>query len=168
MTDPKQPGFDGLLRGLGDIFHQFADLSKTLKGKAEEQGESPVVERRVTIRTVDGEEVDSSFFGVSPQPESATPSTELELRRPPIEMMEQDETLTALVEMPGAEAETLDLLVDGDVFTVRASSASVEYHAEALLPVAIEPASRKVSLRNGVLEATWRRTPTVKTNPQAP
>jgi HSP20 family molecular chaperone IbpA len=70
--------------------------------------------------------------------------------------------LTALAEMPGAAAETLDLVVDGDILTVRARSDSVEYHAEAMLPVAIEPASRKVTLRNGVLEATWRRPPTVR------
>ena len=162
MTDPKQPGFDWLLKGLGGVFHQFSELSETLKERAGEGDEKPVVERRVSIRTVDGEEIDSSFFGVSPRQAPANPPTELELRHVPVEMMEQEETLTALAEMPGATAETLDLQVEGDMLTMRAKSASVEFHAEAMLPVAIEPASQKVTLRNGVVEATWRRLPTVR------
>ena len=162
MTDPKQPGFDGLLRGLGEIFRQFSDLSENLKERLGERSEKPMVERRVSIRTLDGEEVDPSFFGGSPHETSANSATELELRQAPIEMMDEDDRLTALVEMPGAAAETLDLRVDGDMLTVRAKSASVEYHGEALLPVAIEPSSQKVTFRNGVLEATWRRPPTVR------
>ena len=62
-------------------------------------------------------------------------------------------------------AETLDLLVDGDMLTARAKSASAEYYAEAMLPVAVEPASRTVSLRNGVLELTWRRPAPTKAQP---
>jgi len=167
MSDPKNQGLDGLLGGLGQIFRQFSDLSDNLKKKAEDRGEGPVVEKRVTIRTMDGEEIDSSFFGVSPQPTAAEASTELELRQAPVEFMEQDELLTALVEMPGAAAETLDLLIDGDMLTVRAKSGSVEYHAEAILPAAVEPASQTVSLRNGVLEATWRRRPGAKAESRA-
>ena len=160
MTDPRHQGFDWLLKGLGGVFRQFSELSETLKESAGERGEKPVVEQRVSIRTVDGEEIDSSFFGVSPRQEAtAKAATELELRNVPVEMMEQEETLTALAEMPGAAAETLDLLVEGDMLTMRAKSASVEFHAEAMLPTPIEPDSLKVTLRNGVVEATWRRVP---------
>jgi HSP20 family protein len=168
MSERDLGGFEKLLRGLGGLFDQMADLTRTLQSKRGEPGAAPVVEHGVRIRTAAGEEIDRSFFGLAKEAppegeagearEEAPPRRrEAELRQPPIELIEEAERVVALVEMPGAEEETLDITLDGDLLTVRAGGATVEYRSEAVLPVPVEPASQRLSFRNGVLELSWRR-----------
>lgn len=154
----KDPGLEGLLRGIGSLFQQFADLSSELRRSSGQAG--PVVESRMSIRTVDGEEIGNAFFGLGGEEEAGArderPAAP-DYREPPVELLVTDDAITALVELPGAEPASLVINLEHDMLTVTAKGRSVEYRTEALLPAPVVAEAREDSLRNGVLEITWPR-----------
>lgn len=146
-------GLSGLLRGLGDLLHQAASATSA----ADAEGKRPVVESRMSVRTVDGEDVGADFFGAfggAPDAEPAPPPPP-DRREPLVDIIATPDAVCAIVELPGAEAETLVIRVEHDMLTIAASGPGVEYAAEALLPVPVTDSAREQSFRNGVLELKW-------------
>ncbi|MCK9630401.1 MAG: hypothetical protein M0R30_02065 [Methanoregula sp.] len=68
-----------------------------------------------------------------------------------------DET-KVITELPGATEEMIRLDVKGDTLVIDAGDAENHYHTTADLPP-VETASMQKSLRNGVLEVTFRNLP---------
>lgn len=185
--DTESFGLGGILRGVGDLLHQMADLSRNAQdarqgasSRADERaaddedddrrGRRPIVESRMTIRSLDGEEIGADFFGLgdivaaataasrgSDRAEAEAEGTALapERREPPVEVIEEEAVITAIVELPGAGPEELAVRVEHDMLFVTASGRGVAYATEALLPAAVDDSSRTQSLRNGVLELSW-------------
>lgn len=183
--DMESFGLGGILRGVGDLLHQMADLSRNaqdtrqgVSSRADEQaaddgdddrpGRRPIVESRMTIRSLDGEEIGADFFGLGDIVAAATAASRgsdraeaegtapaPERREPPVEVIEEEAVITAIVELPGAGPEELAVRVEHDMLFVTASGRGVAYATEALLPAAVDDSSRTQSLRNGVLELSW-------------
>lgn len=184
--DMESFGLGGILRGVGDLLHQMADLSRSAQdarqgassrqaddraaddGDDERRGRRPIVESRMTIRSLDGEEIGADFFGFGDIVAAATAASRgsdraeaegtapaPERREPPVEVIEEDAVITAIVELPGAGPEGLAVRVEHDMLFVTASGRGVAYATEALLPAAVDDSSRTQSLRNGVLELSW-------------
>jgi HSP20 family molecular chaperone IbpA len=150
-------GFEGLLRGMGDLLHQVANVSSDIRRT---DGSRPVVESHMSVRSVDGEEIGADFFGLhdlagaaTAHDEKATPSPER--REPTVDIIATPEAISAIVELPGAEPETLAVRVDHDMLTIAATGRGVEYAAEALLPASVADDAREQTFRNGVLELKW-------------
>lgn len=83
---------------------------------------------------------------------------------PPIDLIETDEELIALVALPGANKETIDLRVAEDSFSVdakvtvregkylRREMATMGFKREIKLPVEVKPEQVKASFKGGILE----------------
>ena len=150
-------GFEGLLRGIGDLLRQAVNVSTDMRRASEQK---PVVESRMTVRTVDGEEIGADFFGLHDPAATATGRSEesalsSERREPTVDIIATPQTISAIVELPGAEPETLTVRVEHDMLTIAATGRGVEYAAEALLPAPVTDSAREQSFRNGVLELKW-------------
>lgn len=156
-------GFEGLLRGIGDLLHQAANISSDLR-RNNGEGQKPMVESRMSVRTVDGEEVGADFFGMrdllaaasARQGETAdAPPLPPERRDVMIEIVPARDQIYAIVELPGADPATIVVRVEQDMLTLSASGPGVEYTGEALLPAVVDARQHEQSFRNGVLELTW-------------
>jgi HSP20 family molecular chaperone IbpA len=156
-------GLEGLLRGIGDLLHQAANISSD-RHRADPETQKPVVQSRMSVRTVDGEDIGADFFGLRAfvdavaerrQDEQGSPSPDR--REPLIEIIAAEESISAIVELPGADPETLVVRIEHDMLMLSASGAGIEYAAEALLPAPVSDAVREQSFRNGVLELKWPR-----------
>jgi hypothetical protein len=141
-------GFEGLLRNIGDMLHQAANMSAA----GRRDGQRPMVESRMSIRSVDGEDIGADFFGLRDLIASATASAKgnesddetprpPERREPAVELFATSDAISAIVELPGAEAASLTVRVEHDMLTIAAS----------------DDAAREQSFRNGVLELKWPR-----------
>jgi HSP20 family molecular chaperone IbpA len=155
-------GFEGLLRNIGDLLHQAANISSDMRRR---DGQRPAVESRMSLRSLDGEDIGADFFGLrdlvasasaARQPEDGTPPPP-DRREAAIDLIATPDIISAIVELPGAEAESLTVRVEHDMLTIAASGCGIEYSAEALLPAPVDDAARQLSFRNGVLELRWPR-----------
>ncbi|MHB1101902.1 MAG: Hsp20/alpha crystallin family protein [Devosia sp.] len=168
MTDPTDKGFtvEGLLSSLSGFLHQMSEISaQRQRGDAASGAkEKPVVDSRMTIRTLDGEPVEASFFGFTVKDEdgeaeeSGEPAPRpADFREPPVDIMVLDASISAVVEVPGADPDSIEIALDGDMLTIKARGVRVEYHCEAMLPVEVDPHTQAMTMRNGILELSWRR-----------
>ena len=157
-------GLEGLLRNIGDMLHQAANMS----AEGRRDGQRPMFESRMRIRSVDGEDIGADFFGLRDLIASATASTKgnesddeeprpPERREPSVELFATSDAISAIVELPGAEAASLIVRVEHDMLTIAAGGCGIEYGTEALLPAPVDDAAREQSFRNGVLELKWPR-----------
>lgn len=158
-------GFEGLLRNIGDLLHQAANMSSDNRRR---DGQRPMMELRMRIRTVDGDDIGADFFGLRDLLASATASTSgqtqeegppppADRREPAVELFVTPDAISAIIELPGADVATLSVRVEHDMLTVAASGCGIEYAAEALLPAPVNDAAREQSFCNGVLELRWPR-----------
>jgi len=158
-------GFEGLLCNIGDLLHQAANMSSDNRHR---DGQRPMMESRMRVRTVDGEDIGADFFGLRDLLASATashsggseedaPPPPPDRREPAVELFVTADAISAIIELPGAEAATLTVQVQQDMLTVAASGCGIEYAAEALLPAPVADAAREQSFCNGVLELRWPR-----------
>jgi HSP20 family molecular chaperone IbpA len=169
--NPGGFGFEGLLRGIGDLLHQAANISSDLKRNGAE-GQKPQVESRMSVRTVDGDEVGADFFGLRDLVANARsrrdadgaadevageapPPAPSERREAFIDILPEGKLVLAIVELPGAAPDSLKVTVEHDMLSVTAAGPGVEYAAEALLPGPVVEATLEQSFRNGVLELRW-------------
>ena len=156
-------GFEGLLWGLGDLLHHAANVTADMR-RSNGEPQKPDVERRFTIRTMDGEDVGNDFFKDlfdlvkhprggedGTDPASAVP----DVREPKVEILAGGGEIEAVIELPGVAPTTIVVRLEEDMLTVTASGAGVEYKAEALLPAAVDDSKREFSFSNGVLELRW-------------
>lgn len=157
-------GLEGLLRGIGDLLHQAANLSSDLR-RAGQQDSKPTVESRMTIRTLGGEEIGADFFGLNElvsrakaqqgQPEEGAAPPPPERREVVIDIFSDSDAILAVAELPGAAVDTLKVTVEQDMLAISAEGPGIEYQGEALLPAPVDNSAREQSFRNGVLELRW-------------
>jgi HSP20 family molecular chaperone IbpA len=163
-------GLEGLLRGIGDLLHQAANISSDLR-RSNTEDQKPKVESRMSVRTMDGEAVGADFFGLrelvagaqahrgagAEAEEADRPAPPPERREPPIDILPDGSLIVAVVELPGAAADSIKVSVEEDMLSITASGPGLDYQAEALLPCAVADKAREQSFRNGVLELRWPR-----------
>jgi HSP20 family molecular chaperone IbpA len=164
-------GFEGLLRGIGDLLHQAANISSDLKRNGAE-GQKPQVESRMSVRTVDGDEVGADFFGLRELVANAqgrrdavdagedVPPPPPERREAMVDILPEPGWIVAVAELPGATADSVRITLEQDMLSISATAPGIDYAAEALLPCAVQDAGREQSFRNGVLELRWPRAET--------
>lgn len=157
-TDEETEALQRLLRRLGGLFGQAKGLFEEAEKSAASR-ERPRVRSSVTVRTLDGSEfslpsVLDALKRASEGEESAQEGRLL--RQFDLEFgIDTPGRLVAVADLPGATAEDVSILIDGDLMVVTALSPTVEYWAEVLLPRDVTTAKRAVSMANGILSIVW-------------
>ena len=168
---PGGLGFEGLLRGIGDLLHQAANISSDLKRNGAE-GQKPQVEvahvrphhgrrggRRGFLRPARaGRQCPGPSRRGGRRPRKLPPPPPPERREATIDVLPEPDWILAVVELPGAAADSIRCHGRaGHAVDQRQPPPASTTAAEALLPCAVEDAAREQSFRNGVLELRWPR-----------
>ncbi len=75
-------------------------------------------------------------------------------REPLIDVIEEDETIKVVAELPGVDKEDISLYVTEKTLTIDVGSPERRYHKDLEFPVEIDEASARSTYKNGVLETT--------------
>ena len=75
-------------------------------------------------------------------------------REPLIDVIEEDETIKVVAELPGVNKDKIKLYITERSLTIDVDSPEKRYHKELELPVEIDEASARSTYKNGVLETT--------------
>lgn len=74
---------------------------------------------------------------------------------PEAEVHRMGDEVRVVVEMPGVSGEQVQTRLDGNTLTIEGDSGMNTYHSTVEIPP-VDPGSRQVSAKNGVLEITFR------------
>jgi len=77
-------------------------------------------------------------------------------RKPLIDIMEAEDKLLVVVEMPGINKEDINLDSNGTTLDIKASSEDRKYSEHVELPARVLPDSAKATYNNGVLEVIFQ------------
>ena len=104
----------------------------------------------------DGKPVIREFGNIKPGPgrEGEPPLNLQDRREPLIDLIEEDEKIKVVAELPGVEKEDIKLYVSRDTLTIDVDTPERRYRKELDLPFEIEETSATSTYLNGVLETT--------------
>jgi len=79
---------------------------------------------------------------------------------PLTDIVEEDDKIKVVVDMPGVEKEDIKLYIseDGKTLTIDAKGKDRKYHKEVRLPAAVDPNKAKATYKNGVLSVELEKT----------
>ena len=81
----------------------------------------------------------------------------LDIRKPLIDVLETEETVHVIAEMPGIEKENIQLNATDLILDIETIDGNPKYSERVELPVKVDPQSAKATYKNGVLEVTFKR-----------
>jgi len=153
--------------GLGDLFRGIGDLVELLK-EMETEGKTEVTrtgELRGKGRLKDlkgvygfsvkvglgGEPTVETFGNIKKGEAGAVVE---EVREPLVDVFDEKEAMRVIAELPGVEANDINVELEGDILTIAAEGRDRKYNKEILLPAKGKRESLKTSYRNGILEVT--------------
>jgi HSP20 family protein len=143
---------------LEDMDEMFERLSRAMGMNVENFGQQPFVYGfSVTHRP--GEEPEIREFGNVPmfeQTETGEKSN-LNIRKPLIDVLEAEETVHVIAEIPGIEKENIKLNATDLILDIETIDGNPKYSERVELPVKVDPQSAKATYKNGVLEVTFKR-----------
>ncbi|MDD1701794.1 MAG: hypothetical protein LUQ31_02290 [Methanoregula sp.] len=131
-----------------DVFKEMDAMMNRLMAEMEES--SSFFEPRVT-----GYRIIIDGVPVSPEGNNAGPVQAQDADEPVPEVHRIGDDVYVIASLPGVSEENLNLQLTGNDLAIDASSSLRTYHATAALPP-IDPAPMKHSLKNGVLEVSFR------------
>ena len=104
----------------------------------------------------DGKPVIREFGNIKPGPgrEGAPPLNLQDRREPLIDLIEEDEKIKVVAELPGVGKEDIKLYVSRNTLTIDVDTPERRYRKELDLPYEIEERSATSTYLNGVLETT--------------
>jgi HSP20 family protein len=104
----------------------------------------------------DGKPIIREFGNIKPGPgrEGEPPLNLQDRREPLIDLIEEDEKIKVVAELPGVEKEDIKLYVSRDTLTIDVDTPERRYRKELDLPFEIEETSATSNYLNGVLETT--------------
>ena len=81
----------------------------------------------------------------------------LDMRKPLIDVLEAEETVHVIAEMPGIEKDNIRLNATDLILDIETVIGNPKYSERVELPVKVDPQSAKATYKNGVLEVTFKR-----------
>ena len=78
-------------------------------------------------------------------------------REPLIDVIDEEDQIIVLAELPGVDKEEIQLYVDEHMLTIKVDTPERRYHKELGLPGEIDASSSKSTYRNGVLETVLKK-----------
>jgi HSP20 family protein len=108
-----------------------------------------------------GEEPEVREFGNIPSAFERRGETEVQqysdMRRPLIDVLEDEETVHVIAEMPGIKKENIRLNATDLILEIETVNGNPKYSERVELPVKVDPQSAKATYKNGVLEVIFKR-----------
>ena len=142
---------------LEDMDEMFERLSRAM-GMNSENLEHPFVYGfSVTQRS--GEDPEIREFGNIPMFEWTETGEmhNLDIRKPLIDVLEAEEALHVIAEIPGIEKENIKLNATDLILDIETIDGNPKYSERVELPVKVDPQSARATYKNGVLEVTFKR-----------
>jgi HSP20 family protein len=157
---------DDVFREMEEIMErEFGELSKRAPGDLIRERTLPngtkvkrwgpfVYGYSVTIGP-DGKPKIREFGNVKPETRMGRPSIGIsEKREPLVDIMETDDEISIVAELPGVEKEAIKLHGTENSLAISVDTPKRKYHKEVELPANVDPEKAKSSYKNGVLEIT--------------
>jgi HSP20 family protein len=166
-------------RGFGDIDDVFREMEEMMErefGELAKKAPSDLVRERtlpdgtkvkqwgpfvygysVTVGP-DGKPQVREFGNVKPERRLGRPTIGISQKREPlVDIMETDDEVRIVVELPGVEKEAIKLHGTENSLTISVDTPQRKYHKEIELPANVDPGQAKSSYKNGVLEVTLEK-----------
>jgi len=107
----------------------------------------------------EGKPVVREFGNMKPGIEERQPLDIRERREPLVDIIEDDDSIKVLAELPGVEKHDIILQATAYTLTIEVDTVDRKYFKELAFPVDIDKSTAKSSFRNGVLEITFKKKP---------
>jgi HSP20 family protein len=144
--------FGGLFKGIGSLIDLASKLSEEgVEAKGEIHG-LPKGAKGVygfSVRTLAGKPVIETFGNIK---ETARGPVVEEVREPIVDVLDEEDRILVIAELPGVSKEGIKVEVAGDILNLSASGKDRKYAREILLPSKVKADLVKTSYRNGILE----------------
>ncbi|WP_202319091.1 archaeal heat shock protein Hsp20 [Archaeoglobus neptunius] len=137
---------------IDDIFEKMMRDIEEVFRKAE-MGEIKPIVRGFSIRIGPDGKPEIREFGTKP----TIRDTGIEERKPLVDVIETDNEVQVIAEMPGVNKEDIELNATERSLEIRAEGENRKYYETVELPVEVEPDSAKARYNNGVLEVILRK-----------
>lgn len=157
---PPAAGVQGFLGGLSGLLKTISELAERGE-ELQRQGSFTTPSGRdvnftygVKVRTLDdGRQLRVEPFGNLKQDRRTGQTVVHEVREPVTDVLDEDDRVEVLLEMPGIEKGDVRHELDGDILTVTATRGEKRYRKEVLLPgqADFNPDAVAVSCNNGVV-----------------
>jgi len=157
---------DGLIKQMEELMEkEFGELSKRAPGELVQEQTLPdgtkvkrwgpfVYGRSMTVGP-DGKPQVREFGNIKPETRLDKPQVSIrEEREPLVDIMETDDEVKVIVELPGVEKKDIKLYGSENALTISVDTPQRKYQKKALMPTAIDPKQAKSKYQNGVLEVT--------------
>ena len=106
----------------------------------------------------DGKPQIREFGNVKPEISLGGPKINIrEEREPLVDVMETDEEIKVVAELPGVEKEDIKLYGTEDTLTISVDTSERKYYKKVELPAKVDTKGTKASYKNGVLEVTLKK-----------
>ncbi len=122
--------------------------------KLAERGEAKPIVRGFSIRIGPDGKPEIKEFGTKPE---ALVKEGVEERKPLIDVIETDDEVQVIAEMPGVRKEDIDLNATERSLEIKAEGENRRYHEIVELPCEVVPESAKARYNNGVLEVVFKK-----------
>ena len=80
-----------------------------------------------------------------------------EEREPLVDVLEEDEAVVVVAELPGVERDDIDLHTAYDELVISVDTPKRRFHKRLRLPARVDPNSAQASYKNGVLEVRLKK-----------
>ncbi len=155
----------GFLNGLTNLIEKLGELAEKgeeLKGLKEFGNDELKGVYGFTIRTgIRGSEGGPGLkvepFGNVRPDEKTGRATVHEVIEPPVDIFEEPDHVSVVVELPGVGVDDVSLEVADDILNLKAERNKKKYRKEILLPAAFKPEQMSHTCRNGILEIRFQR-----------
>jgi len=99
---------------------------------------------------------DEMFSGIGLEHHGRAAHVESGVRKPLVDIMEAEDSLHVVVEMPGITKEDVNLEISGTVLNITAKNEDRKYSERVELPARVLADSAKATYKNGVLEVVFK------------
>jgi len=143
-----------------DIFEEFARMEERMRRlmRGFEPGDlkegNPIVYGFNFTVGPDGKPVVQEFGNVKPTVKGTEVSDK---REPLVDVIERDEDVTVIAELPGIEKHQIKLNVESDELTISAEGHEQKYYKRVKLPAQVVSGGAKATCKNGVLEVVMKK-----------
>ena len=145
-------GLGEILKGLGGFIELLGELGdgKEIRrsGKLTGGGELRGL-YGLSIKSLGGVPVVEQFGNIHPTAEGPAVS---DVREPLIDVFDEAGHILVVAELPGVTNEDIELEVEGDILSLKATGRERRYAKELVLPALVDPASLQRTFQNAVLE----------------
>ena len=151
-----------------DIFEDMDEMIKNMfesRFDNEEMGEPLVWGYSMTQRGDEAPEIrefgnvsmrDEMFSGLGLEHLGGAAHVEPGVRKPLVDIMEAEDSLHVVVEMPGITREDVSLDISGTLLNIKARNGDRKYSERVELPAMVLADSAKATYKNGVLEVVFK------------